>query len=281
MGRSNGKSKRHILEPAIAIVAFICFFVFIYLPTQKRTGTETADVVIFGDSIYANECNGRYTADYLRELTDRNIKDFSLGGTTMAFIDIDTTAGYLYDQCNMAAIADAFEASDFAVQKNAIYNKALTQDFAEKFDEMSKVDIARVNTVVIGQMLNDYHAGVPIGDTVKGDDRYTYEGALRSVIRTFKKLNPDIRIFVTSATYTWYVQTGDTCENNDFGGGYLEDYVSAAEKVCLDEGVTFVDLYHDLYDTNEEWSVYSADGLHPNNNGMEIIARRIAEALSK
>ena len=42
-----------------------------------------------------------------------------------------------------------------------------------------------------------------------------------------------------------------------------------------------LDIYHDFY-THEQWedyTLYTLDGLHPNDDGRKMIAERIAEYL--
>ena len=45
--------------------------------------------------------------------------------------------------------------------------------------------------------------------------------------------------------------------------------------------VEMIDVYHDFYPHNnwEDWKLYTFDGIHPNEEGRKMLARRIAEAL--
>ena len=96
-----------------------------------------------------------------------------------------------------------------------------------------------------------------------------------------RKAYPELRIILLTPPYTWYTQIGLTCEEYVRGGNILEDYIDVQYAVAEEMDVELIDLYHDLFphDTWEDWQIYSADVLHPNEEGRKLLAGKIAEYL--
>ena len=70
------------------------------------------------------------------------------------------------------------------------------------------------------------------------------------------------------------------CEQYNLSG-ILEEYVNKEIEVAEECGVEVLDIYHDFY-PHEQWedyTLYTLDGLHPNDDGRKMIAERIAEYL--
>ena len=132
------------------------------------------------------------------------------------------------------------------------------------------------------QGINDYHAGVPIDNQQDPYSEYTFLGAIRSSVYAMRKVNPDVRIILVTPTYAWYVNSGQTGEEADYGGGILTDYVEAELEAARELNVEILDLYHDFYrhEKREHWELHTQDDIHPNQAGRETMAVRLAEAVS-
>ena len=72
-----------------------------------------------------------------------------------------------------------------------------------------------------------------------------------------------------------------TCDEIDYGGGTLSDYVEAEIRLAQELDLEIVDLYYDVYSREnwEDWEAYTVDGIHPNEAAREMLAQRIAENL--
>lgn len=105
---------------------------------------------------------------------------------------------------------------------------------------------------------------------------------MRMGIHFLRQSYPMLRIVFVSPTYCWFVdsETGvaDSCENREFGGGYLEEYVEVQRRVAQECDVEFLDLYHGYYphEKPEDWRLYTEDGMHPNLAGRQKIAETLA-----
>ena len=104
-------------------------------------------------------------------------------------------------------------------------------------------------------------------------------GALRSGLRNITEKYPDAQILIVSPTYSWFLNTGNTCETIQYGGNYLEEYVIGIELVAEEFGIDFIDIYHDFYphEKYDDWSLYTSDGLHPNEEGRKLITDAIVD----
>ena len=173
-------------------------------------------------------------------------------------------------------------AGDFGVQRTARVRESNTEYYPEVIDGLAAVDFTQVETVLMQQGINDYHAGVPIDNQQDPYSEYTFLGAIRSSVYAMRKVNPDVRIILVTPTYAWYVNSGQTGEEADYGGGILTDYVEAELEAARELNVEILDLYHDFYPHEkwEDWELYTQDGIHPNQAGREKMAVRLAEAVS-
>ena len=197
----------------------------------------------------------------------------------------DYRDAYYWDGLSFSRLTRAIAAQDFGLQQTIRTKDYVTMDFRDIVDELDRLDLTSVQTVVISYGMNDYTTGSPIGGENSPEDPYTMEGAMRTGIRYLQRSYPQIRIIFISPTYCWFINTlgttNETCETNDYGGGYLEEYVEAQRRVAGECGVEFVDLYHAYYPHEEydNWSLYTNDGIHPNEAGRQKIAETLAKWL--
>ena len=185
------------------------------------------------------------------------------------------------DALSMASLTKSIVGRDNTVQQTIMANWGGMEHFPETIAQLLEIDFSKVQVLLIGHTLNDYHAGEPIEDDGQWDNEHTFVGALRSTIRTLQKAYPDLRIILVSAPYTWYREHNLTCEEYVLGGNILEDYVNAQSAVAKETGVELIDLYHESY-PHESWedcATYTKDGLHPNEQGRAVLAQAIAEYL--
>lgn len=254
------------------------------LGSERETDTQ-AQILFLGDSILGQYRDETSIPALVGEMLDTEVFNGAFGGTTMSLQNRDYRDAYYWDGLSFSRLTRAIAAQDFGLQQTIRTKDYVTMDFRDIVDELDRLDLTSVQTVVISYGMNDYTTGSPIGGENSPEDPYTMEGAMRTGIRYLQRSYPQIRIIFISPTYCWFVNTlgttNETCESNDYGGGYLEEYVEAQRRVAGECGVEFVDLYHAYYPHEEygDWSLYTNDGIHPSEAGRQKIAETLAKWL--
>ena len=136
--------------------------------------------------------------------------------------------------------------------------------------------------IVVFGGTNDFgHGQAPLGEM---DDRtmYTFYGALHVLINNLQGKYPNKPIVFITPLHR---------HNEDGRGAWkpdgvvqhpLVDYVNAVKEVCSFYGTPCLDLFNEeeLRAPGHEWYPrYMPDGLHPNDAGHKIIARKLGEFL--
>lgn len=281
------KGKRIAKEIAYGVVALV-LFAGLWLTFYEERGTQLPliehEIVVFGDSVmrHSQEGDEKVTVvDRMSEILGKDVFNASLGGTCMSRIDTTHQMGFTKDGLSMVSLARAIYMKDFGVQETIRTRESATEYFYDTITSMEYMDYSKTKIVFIEQCFNDYHAGVTIENEDDPYDEYTYVGALRSTIQYLREAYPHLRIILVTPTYSWYTVPHKTCQEMDKGGGILEDYVDAQVRVAEEMGVEIIDIYHDFYehDAWEDYLTYTADGLHPNTTGRDMIAEKLASYL--
>lgn len=267
------------------IIAAVLFIILWWLTFPIRSGDKVYEpqIVVLGDSIMGQVRDETSVSEKLSVLTGKEIFNGALGGTCMSRINTERRIAYTKDSLSFTAISRAAALNDFGPQQTTIVRENATEHFPEVIDDLEKIDFSKVDILLVQYGVNDYHAGVLIDDPEDPFDEYTFNGALRSAITFWRENYPDIRIILLTATYSWYGYESKTCEEKDEGGGILEDYVNAEIRIAEEMNVEIIDLYHDLY-PHEVWDdekIYTGDGLHPNEDGRQLLAETIAAYLNQ
>lgn len=268
------------------IIAMTLFAVWLLLPFWVRASGEEhqeAQIVVFGDSVMGEVRDETAVPARLRKLLEETVYNAALGGTCAARVEPERRLDYTKDSLSLVGLAKSVEADEFGVQQSIIMRENNTEYFEEAIDGLEAVDFSKVELVLLQQGINDYHAGILIENPSDPYDDRTFKGAFRTAVRCLRRANPSLQIYIITPTYTWYPLTGRTCEEADYGGGVLEEYVDAQHELAEELNVGIIDVYHDFYPHEkwEDWELYSRDGLHPNEAGREKLALRIAECLKQ
>lgn len=281
--KSLSNNGRIITYCVVSVLLFGLLFWFTYSDGTENAGTQTVEIVAFGDSVLGEIRDETAVPVLLEEKIGKTVYNAAMGGTCIARMEEDRRLDYPKGALSFVGLSKAFLAGDFGVQQSIKFRESNMEYFAEVIEGLRSIDAKEVEIVLIQQGLNDYHAGTPIENPENPYDEYTFLGAIRTGVEALRKVNPDVRIVIITPTYTWYTFTGLTCEESDNGGGVLEDYVNAELEVARQLGVEVVDVYHDFFphDTWEDYTLYTRDGLHPNEAGRQMLAERIAEVLSR
>lgn len=276
----------------LKIIYGFCGFVVMLaaLPLLFRSEHRTdiqAKVLFLGDSIVGQYRDDTSIPALTAAQLETTVINGAFGGTTMSLQNRESRETYYHDGLSFSQLARAIAAQDFGTQQTIRTKDYVTMNFGDIVDELDTVDYSSIKMVIIIYGMNDYTTGSPIGNPLDPEDCCTMEGAMRTGISLLRQAYPELRMIFMSPTYCWFINTMgttyETCETNDYGGGYLEEYVEAQRRVAAECGVEFLDLYHDFYPHEEyqEWSIYTEDGMHPNEAGRQKIAQALAEYLQK
>jgi len=275
-------SLKYVLYGVCAAAAFAALFFFTF-PGRAERAQLQYEVVTFGDSLFGETRDETAIPMLLQTLTERSVYNAALGGTCGARTVSERRLDYGKSSLSLVGLTKAVEADDFGPQQAARIRESATEYFSQAIDGLEQVDFSQVEMVLIEHGLNDYHVGVPIENPEDPYDEYTFLGALRSAVSALRGRNPQLRIVLVTPTYTWYLATGQTCQEMDQGGGVLEDYVDAMHRAAWELDLEIIDVYHDFlpHEEWEDWQLYTRDGVHPNEAGRYRLAEKIAEELER
>lgn len=231
-----------------------------------------ADMVLLGDSILASEGSKGYVGERLEEALGLTVVNGCFGGSSAAWTETE------YDYLSLYSLSKSIVTGDFSQQKSTHIDTPATQYFDTRVEELAQIDFKQTDILLIHYGINDYHIAREI-DGEWAYDPYSFLGALGYAVDVIKTRYPDLRIVLVTPTYTWYLDQGGTCENRDFGGGFLEEYVNAIIAFAQEKGLEVIDQYHGLFpDTaKDNWSRYTIDGVHLNDRGNELVASQLVD----
>lgn len=262
---------------------FLFLLLFLCSLALGRVERTAFPIVCLGDSILAMTRDETSVTHLMEEQLGVEVYNGAMGGTNMSRTDLSRNMGYSKDCLTMAALAQAIGYKDFGAQQAVRIRENGTEYFEQTIDGLEKIDFNRVEILVIEHGINDYNAGIPIYSDDDPYDPYTFTGALRYSVELLQEKYPRLRIILVTPTYSWYRKAHLTCEQWDSGYGYLEDYVEAEIRLAKELGIEVIDNYHHLYphEVWEDWERYTVDGLHPNEEGRRLMARRLADYLTE
>jgi len=272
-----------VVELCIALIAFLVIFgSFMKKEKAADYSSEEPKVILFGDSMFAFWQDENSVASNLEEILGAKVLDASFGGSCLAYLDRDGKLSLSSDAYSLAALTRAIKAGDFRYQINAEISGNGTEYFKNRVKLLESSDISGADVIVIENLINDYHSAVPAKAQYGKYDEYSYEGALRSVIKSFKEMYPTVRIVVAAPPVTWYLVDGKyvSAFQRDFGGGTIDVYRDVQKSVADEMKVDFLDLSK-AYDNTKEETVleYTCEGLHPNEASSRLLAEYMGEFL--
>jgi len=143
------------------------------------------------------------------------------------------------------------------------------------FELRSDIMDRNADAIVVFGGTNDFgHGDAPFG-TLDSDDKYTFCGAVNSLINKLERDFPNSRLIFMTPLH----RLGETVPSNP-DSKKLEDYVNAILAICKKRNIAVIDLFKiNPLDPADEQVI--PDGLHPNDNGHRIMAQVIGEELLK
>ena len=157
-------------------------------------------------------------------------------------------------------------------------NEKHDYDFLMRWDKMDP----DCDIIVVFGGTNDYaHGQAPLGDP-ESTDICTFYGAVNHLCYMLTKTYPEKTVVFITPLH----------RHNEFGEGTwkpegveqkpLKDYVYAIKNICQKYSVPVCDMYGAglMHGNNWNWCrEYMPDGLHPNDKGYEILAKRLSSFL--
>ena len=177
-----------------------------------------------------------------------------------------TYHAYLKEKLNIATVNNyGISGSTIAVNSNA------TGDgMCVRYANMNN----NADIISVAGGVNDHGLNTPLGD-ISSTDNKTFYGALKILCEGLLTKYPLKTIFfITPMHYTDFF-SGDTTNSLKLS---LTDYVDAIIEVCRMYSIPVLDNYSNIgiYPKNStQKSIYTADGLHPNEEGHKKIANEI------
>ena len=279
------KKKLELLVKCIAFVlalGLFCVLVIWFKNFDKGRDTQY-QVVCMGDSNFGNVRDATGIVALLGEKIGKNTLNAAFGGSMMT-VPKSLKTEY-QGAVSMHNLAISICNDNFGIQKSAIValeRRSGVENYLATLEGLVNVDFDSVELLIIEHGVNDYLSGVPIKN---GRDKYdtdTFCGALATVVTILRKEYPNMRIvLVTPAYCAPTAQDGSYryCDEIDYGGGYLEDYVNAEISLAEEMDVEIIDLYHILDMNKNNFETYLFDGLHFGEYGRKIVADIIADYL--
>lgn len=129
---------------------------------------------------------------------------------------------------------------------------------------------------------NDWYYGVKLG-TIDDTDTSTYWGAFNSAVTQLRADNPSVEIIVLSPIWRTDVENGSGKAPyfKNKTGVTLAEYVDEIKKMCSANSVRFIDLYSNMGVREQTVSLYTTDGLHPNQQGHIRIANMLSDTFKE
>lgn len=241
-------------------------------------------VVNFGDSIFGKRRPPEDISTYLAKITGATVYNCGFGGCHMS-----NHYSEIYNPFSMCNLADAIVSGDWTAQENALTvtgSSDVPSYFAEALAILKGLDFSKVDIITIAYGTNDWTADNNIENNNDLYSKNTFAGALRYSIEKLLTAYPNLKIFICSQTYRFwmdddgaFIEDSDTKEN-----GYkvkLTDYVAKTEEIAKAYHLPFIDNYYSLGFNMFNRSKYfkGIDGTHPLPEGCRLIAEHIANEL--
>ncbi|MBQ7955130.1 MAG: SGNH/GDSL hydrolase family protein [Lachnospiraceae bacterium] len=239
------------------------------------------EVLCLGDSIFGNVQNETSIPGLLKKETGLSVLNGGFGGMTLAQRNVERRGDIQEDCFSLVGISESLAAGDFSWQKGSMEEAVHLDYFPQTVSELETVSMDCVEIIVIEYGVNDYLNGLPLENKENPYDKYTFAGALRYVLEFLQDQYPDKQIVLCTPTYCWFPEENADCSRKNTGYGVLEDYVNLEKIIGQEYNVMVLDNYHEsgIGNGNVSWQEYTEDGLHLNEAGRKLIAKRIAECI--
>lgn len=234
-------------------------------------------IVNFGDSIFGLTRPPKDVSSYLAAKTGATVYNAGFGGCEMS-----THADSNYNPFSMCNLASAVASGDWSSQEAAAAASGMPAYFSETVTMLESIDFNDVDIVTIAYGTNDWNNSSPLDNGGNTNMAY-FADALRYSIETLLTAYPNLRIFVCTQTYRfWMDSQGQFTEDsntkvNPTTNLKLTDFVAKTIEVAKEYQLPYIDNYDiGMNRYNRSYYFYSTDGTHPKPEGNQLIADNIA-----
>lgn len=223
------------------------------------------DVVFFGDSIIGNYEGSHSVPGVLTGLSGARTYNCAQGGIPA---------------CAIADSPFSFPAfTDYFAGQDTTALPALSGPFPAALEAyVQDGHSGRKLCFVINFGLNDYFCGYPVSNPDDPFDATTYAGALRVGIHKLQTDYPDAEILLMTPNFVTAFTNGT--EQLSEKGGILTEYVDTAIEIANEYNIICLNNYTNLGINEMNANVYLADGVHLNETGRFLLAKRIMERIA-
>lgn len=175
-----------------------------------------------------------------------------------------------------------------------IMNKALGDATAGNYDDEILTERSVITQVALEPLEDADYAIIMIGTNdwrsgkanlgIHNDfDDMTYRGALNLIIKNIYDKNPLCKILLLSPIFRGRVTMGDSKNSDDYTMNDLSlyEFVETMEDVAKAYHIPFIDLYNTSGIGKYNYTAYLKDGLYLNDNGHDLIADKIMDAMNR
>ena len=225
------------------------------------------NLALFGDSI----TEFGYYAETMQDKTGAIVSNCGVGGCRMSFHeDVD------YNKFSMTQLADSIASGVWTAQDTAAANliTRLSDDNTKALLAMKSINFSTANYLTIFFGTNDFGGNIPMG-TNTDNNKTTFKGSINYTISKILTAFPNIKLFFITPMWRIYT-TGNSDTLANSLGLYLKDYTTAIKDICLLNHIPVIDLYNESGINSFNYNYWLIDGLHPNANGGDMIAKIIS-----
>ena len=239
------------------------------------TPVEPFDVYVFDNK-------GTATIKSCFDLTQKVVKPVTQkynGKINIAFGDsITYGSGYhqklggIFDSIASGVCNNGWTISGNTSNSGAIVNKLNMLADAETTNN------AEIGLLTMLAGVNDFNTSKPIG-TIESTDQSEFYGALHKICSHVINNYPDATFIIATPLHCNLGKFTNPNSKNDLGFTLL-DYCEAIKNICVYYNIPCFDLHSvSGYIPHIEWNKtkYTADGLHPNENGKHLITKLWAD----
>ena len=279
--------KECIVFSLIALIAAVSIIATAQIGTKKYyPGDESKlQIVFLGDSNIAYDIEGKTIPHRVEERFECDVYNCAVGGTTATKTNTLNYVDKSFDLLCLYNITKVMDTEDHQPLMDFFAETTVNEQLGTgKMQMLVNIKYEEVDYIIISYGLNDY----TMGCAISGEDQYdetTYEGALRCSVERLQRICPNATIIVSSITYCAFSENGKLAEDGyerNWGGGYINDYRDAAERVASEyENVIFMDNLELLEIDKTNCAEYIHDEMHLNSAGQEKYADCLVEIIKE
>lgn len=271
-----------ILSTVLALIVF-ALLVTIVIPKRKYSfpiDTDKLNIVIVGDSIFANGIDDVNIGECLEKELDCEIQNSAIGGSSATNINYGREVDYYINQFCFSNLADIIcSGNTYSVTDNPTNVAHTFHDATVKTLYLAATDLNNADYLIINYGINDGFNKIPVSSSDKFDET-TFSGTMRAGIDEIVREYPNLKIIVCEVIYTnGVIKTkGKDIPFDGNVDSWCDNYNKELRTICSEfDNVEFFAI-SDYFDINENtYEEYLADGLHFTGERKKEYAKYLAD----